>query len=196
MTNKSEKELVRTWLEAAIAGTGKSVASIAKQASVAPSTLYRTLNPNSKEILTGKNIMRVAAVTGMQPPKSNNSLEDDGFSEPEALPYTPGKTPQIDPQDLTKAEWVMNSRALEAAGILEGDILTFDLNLQPTFGDIVVAQLYSLQRSEAETVIRRYEPPYLTTATFDLKQAYTPALVDNKQALIRGTMVQLKRIRT
>lgn len=83
---------------------------------------------------------------------------------------------------------VLNSRALECAGYLPGDVLIIDRNTEAKPGDIVCARIFNWQGTGSELVFRVWEPPFLQAATFDptLRQIFT---VDNDRVLIEGVVV-------
>lgn len=120
------------------------------------------------------------------------------FDEPEASLYTAeGGEVALAVRALKAGRngidpWVLNSRGLETAGYLPGDVVMVDLNAMPRAGDVVCAQVYS--RGQAETIFRIYEEPFLVAATFDASK-FKPLLVDNARVLIRGVVTACFRER-
>ncbi|MFZ1965018.1 MAG: hypothetical protein WAU78_16410 [Roseiarcus sp.] len=69
-----------------------------------------------------------------------------------------------------------------------------DLNAEPLPGDVVCAQLYNWARSDAQTMFRLWEPPYLMPSTLDpaLRRIF---VVDNDTTMIRGVVIATVRPR-
>jgi SOS-response transcriptional repressor LexA len=191
--NDDEKQLLRRWLQAAITESKRSIPAIAKEADVAASSIYRTLDEKTPQVLSGRSLMRVAQALGVPPPTTSAPA---GFDEPEALEYDATGTENLFSLEAGHGYWIINSRALELAGVLPGDIVCVDLNTTPKHGDIVCAQLYNWERSTAETVLRCYEPPYLTAASLEKKPSYAPVLIENNNVMVRGTVIKLVRQRS
>jgi hypothetical protein len=83
--------------------------------------------------------------------------------------------------------WTVHARALECRGYLPGDTVIVDLGREPAPGDIVWAEVRSLDRSRVEVVMRIYQPPVLAAATLD-KQLQLPIVVDER-VTIKGVVL-------
>src|SRR5262249_53096305 len=84
--------------------------------------------------------------------------------------------------------WTIQTRALECLGYLPGDIVIVELGRQPAPGDVVWAQVHTVSRSDAEMVMRIYEPPILAAATLD-EQLRRPFMVDDAHVIIKGVVL-------
>lgn len=169
----------KKWLTAVAKHLNLSPSQLALNAGMAASTLTRYLNDNSGQVgLTEKTLEKIASYSGFRPgqyPGGNRA----GFSEADAVPYNATSAAEL-PSWVSLAireakggrndieAWVMKGGALDAAGVLPGDILIFDQNARARSGDIVLAQIVDYANDAAETVIRLYQPPYLITHSMRL----------------------------
>ena len=122
-----------------------------------------------------------------------------GFSESDAVPFVGqggeaariaqtadtlgGGSPGID-------VWTVKSLAMVVGGYLPGDHILVDTHQSERCkpGDVVLAQNYNHQSGTAETILRRYEPPVLVSASTD--PAHARALVvDFSNVVIRGKVI-------
>ena len=71
----------------------------------------------------------------------------------------------------------------------------FSETVPPRSGDVVAAQVYNLERGTAETKLRVYEAPFLTTRTMDPASTDRPLFVDNERVHVAGTVVRSLRVR-
>jgi lambda repressor-like predicted transcriptional regulator len=203
MQNRRDEQAA--WIRAVQAHLGVSLTELARRAKIAPSTLQRPINdPQWDGLLSDRTLAAVAEVAGLRP--FEFPARQTGFGEVEAVPF------QFDPKadaidgnidravrELTRGRngrdaWVIQSDALERSGLLPGDIVIVDLNIQPKARDIVCAQLYDWSRSKAETVFRLYEPPYLLTDSLRARPQ-KPVPVDGQDVVIRGVVDGLLRRR-
>ena len=83
-------------------------------------------------------------------------------------------------------------RAMDLAGVLAGDFLILDPELDPAPGDIVVAQIYDDEAGNAETVIRAHQPPNLVPRSTD-PRATVHSLGDNVRIVGVVTVVWRRR---
>ena len=136
----------------------------------------------------------------MTTPPNATQATPRGLAETEALPITDtdndiGRVLNALVSGRNAANpWTLNSRALEDAGYLPGDILVVDLNAQPKAGDVVCVQIYKWAEGKADTVFRIYEPPYLLAACRD-PALRRPLLVDNNHIIIKGVVTECLRRR-
>jgi SOS-response transcriptional repressor LexA len=100
--------------------------------------------------------------------------------------------------DRSSAEpWQLDTRALEAAGYLSGDIVIVDMSRKPTIGDVVCVQLHEWSKREASTIFRVYEQPYIVAAPSDpdvRSKLRKPLLIDNEHVIIKGVVTDLLRL--
>lgn len=199
----SPKDQQLAWIRAVMAHLGISANELAKRARIAPSTIQRPLNdPQWASTLSGLTLAKVAAVANLQPLEFPSRA--GGFGEPEASPFQYDKEADAIGSNIDRAvremvrgrngrdPWVVHTRLLEMSGILPGDILIVDLNMQPRPKDIVCAQIYQWAIGKADTVFRVYEPPYLLTNSGTTTR---PVPVDNQDVVIRGVVDGLIRPR-
>lgn len=186
------------WVRAVMSYLGvPSANQLAAMAGVNPANIQRPLSANYKGKFGAATIARIAAAANLRPMEFPS--RPAGMDEPEAAPFV-FETGQdaIDSnidravRELTRGRngrdpWVMRSYALEMSGILPGDVLIVDMNLQPKPKDIVCAQLFGRGGSGAETVFRVYEPPYLmaNSMRYGIQK---PVPVDGEDVVIQGVV--------
>ncbi|HML13623.1 MAG TPA: hypothetical protein VK456_09975 [Xanthobacteraceae bacterium] len=189
----------REYLRRVIEHVGKPATRIAKEIGVAASTLTRLLNApeSSTATLHARTISKLQEYSGI--PLFGG--------EPRLLPGPRGLAEDAVPFDAKAADpavsaaikaligtrqaanpWTIRTRALERIGFLPGDIVIVDLGRLPEAGDAVCAQVYDWGRSDAETVMRLYEPPFLVAASLD-EQLRRPLVVDNERVIIKGVLL-------
>lgn len=193
----------KDWLRAVASHLSVSPSELARLAGRSPSTLTRYLNDNTGEAgiseRTLADIAKAAGVAVMEFP-----YRPQGFADREAETYVfadPGVGTSTDRavRELVagrngRVAWVMRSHALELSGILPGDILVVDMNLQPRPRDIVCAQLYDWAGDRAETVFRIYQTPWLMTHAAREGPAQ-PVAVDGQAVVIKGVVTATLRAR-
>lgn len=187
------RRAVRNWLIRVKETTGLSWTQIAKAAGIATSTLTKHVNdPDHPHVLSTLSVAKIARATGLKPPDFFSGGAQT-LAEPEASPYRPDEDSDYD--RMIKAyldgrpgldPWVLTTGALKLAGYLPGDIMIVDLNATPQPHDVVCAQVYDFRAMRAETIWRRYEPPYLVAVT-DNPALLKPERDDN--AKIKGVVV-------
>ena len=203
------REDIRKWLETALQQTGETPSGLARRAGLATTTLTRFLNDPSSPMLTLRSLAKIAHVAAIQPlglPSGGHGNQARGTSlqegEAERYDWRGSQLEAVIAALIGKAEaadpWVMRGIALEAAGLLAGDLVIVDLNEKPRSGDTVCAQAYQWEAGRAETIFRIYEPPYLIAAPAGppidpgLRK---PILVDNDRVIIRGVVIASLRSR-
>ncbi|MCW5697945.1 MAG: hypothetical protein KIS96_14590 [Bauldia sp.] len=193
------------WVKAIMAHLGVTSANaLALLAGINPANIQRPLSENYKGKFGVDTIAKIAAAAKVRPMEFPN--RPSGLAEPEASQFVfdMGKD-AIDSnvdravRELTRGRngrdpWVIHSHALELSGILPGDVVIVDLNMQPHPKDIVCAQIYQWSTMRAETVFRVYEPPYLLTNSMRFGTS-KPLLVDGNEVIIRGVVDGLFRRR-
>jgi len=127
-----------------------------------------------------------------------------GFAESDAAKWMPqgqGTTPEKTIAMALGSDkpgidiWRVKSTALALAGYMPGDYMLIDTNIHgsASANDIVLAQVYDHQAGSAETLLRRYCPPVLVTASADLGHS-TAHIVDNKNVIIMGKVIASWRV--
>lgn len=186
------------WVKAVMSHMGMpSANALAVAAGVNPANIQKPLNPNYKGKFGVDTIAKIAAAAGLRPMEFPG--RPDGMNEAEAAPFIYDETADAIGANFDRAiremtrgrngrdAWVMKSFALEMSGILPGDVLIVDMNLQPRAKDIVCAQLYQWTAGRAETVFRIYEPPYLVMNSLRFGTT-KPVPVDGQDVLIKGVV--------
>ncbi len=197
------------WLQAVLQENNCGPAELARRATkkctgnekLDHSTLSKFINNKANTaVLSTGTIEKLARVSRLPPFETVLQPAIRGLAEEETTPYEyeaddyfsraieaikNGRN-GIDP-------WILNSRSLEAAGYVPGDILMVDLNAIATPGDVICAQIYD-RNGRAETVMRIFEDPFLISATLD-NSLKRPHLVDNDRVQIRGVVITSLRQR-
>ena len=201
------------WIADVVRITGKPPSQVAEEAQIAPATLTKRvrIDPETREIvvkdfehaLSAANIQKIVEAHGVTPPRSNGAREPVRGMAEDAVPFeaadrgprTRAAVEQlIDGRNAANA-WVLQSRALELAGYLPGDVLIVDLNAAPQRGDIVCAQRYDMARpGRTETIFRIYEKPYLVAAGTD-PALRRPEYDDGERIVVKGVVTDMIRPR-
>ena len=86
--------------------------------------------------------------------------------------------------------WRVSNRAMVLDGYIEGDFILVDHNVTTSTaaGRTVIAQVYDWQSGTAATLLRRYDPPVLTSASADPEDRKVH-VVDDKNVAIKGVVV-------
>lgn len=195
----------KEWLRAVARYMNLSLSDLARNSSLAASTVTRFVNDRSNKLtITEKTLDAISAYSGVAKNVMPGQKRLPGFSESEAVPYDPITEGEKLPDWANAAveamklkgngiePWIMKGWALDLLGILPGDLLFIDRNKRPKAGDIVIARLTDLATSRAETVIRRFDPPFVTTHSAKLGPS-RPEQVDDDRVTILG--VELGMIR-
>lgn len=187
----SQKSAVAAFLSGILNEEDIEIPEAAKRAGVSASTLYRIVDETDQFTPSLRTVGKIETAF-------NRSFAARGLEESEASPY---KLEQTDLDHLIREfiggrqgvdPWKLNTRAVELAGWVPGDIVVLDMNARPRSGDLVCAQVYDLEKSKAETIWRLYEPPYLVAASADRARFRTER--DDK-ALIKGVVLATFRPR-
>jgi DNA-binding phage protein len=205
MVQQEMRAAIREWVEGVLARHRVSARAAALQAGISPSTVYRALEANGSFVMSTTTLVQLAKAYGEQLPDALRPagmaavVEDEGFRE-ELTPFEGAARADAPPPAHVLApapvgHFRINNRALDLEGFLPGDLVEVDLNLPPVPGDIVCAQVYNLQRGTAETVLRKYLPPYLLTRSTDRAADLQPLYIDNQRVVLRGTVVAMHRHR-
>lgn len=186
------QEALRGWIDRILQARHWSKTRLAKEAGVAQTTITRLYDDRYDGAMNSTTVTKIARASGIAPPRSLG-LSDDmpGFREPELIPLA------IDAAEIGDGhvtEWRIAGNALVLAGYLPGDKVWVRDDIRPEHGDIVIAQVYNIETGTAETVIRIYNPPYLTTASIAVEDR-KPLIVDGERVLIRGVVIRSERRR-
>lgn len=195
------REEITIWIKDALAKSGATPSAMARHAGLATTTITRFLNDPNSPMLSLRSLAKIAHAAGIGHIPGSPTITPPllGLSESEGQPFIPNAAEsRLDRaikallnQRNAADPWVLQTRAVDALGYLEGDIVIVDLNRKPVAGDVVCAQSYNWEKAKAETIFRVYEPPYLVAATLDTALAITlrkPLLVDNDRVIIKGVI--------
>lgn len=116
-----------------------------------------------------------------------------GFSEPEVEPLKMDFARRAELRRTLPADdasiWTLR-RAVPGLALLAGDVLIVALDAPPRPGDIALANVADLQTGTAQTVIRRYLPPWLAAAG----PSEAPQPIDDEgRVAIRGVVRRVVR---
>jgi DNA-binding phage protein len=196
----SLRETIRAWLDTVIAKHGVTARKVATQSGIAPSTIYRALEVDGDFVMSTTILAKISNAFNEPMPTGMGGADRHvagraGFADQDLVAFV-GPAPDMPakPEDNHYRARVM-SDVLNLEHIRPGDVLDFDMRLEPRAGDIVVAQHYNLHRAGAETVLRVYQPPYLLTRSSNPAVDQRPMLVDNERVKIMGTFIRLVRHR-
>lgn len=186
---------INDWLRDVVEKTRIAPTRLATEIGISPSTLTRPLNePDYRSVLSTDIIAKIVAYTGLPGPKgitlSPVPAPPAGFAEPELRRIeAPANESGLSAARAGQDVWENRGVAMEMEGIMPGDHLLVDMNLAPRSNDIVIAQVYNDARGDAETVLRRYDPPFLLAAQA-VRRPPKPLLVDNDRVVIRGVVIE------
>lgn len=186
----------RAWLQSIIDSTGKTANAIATEAGISASNLHKLLKPGrAAHPLTETTKTKITRALGLSSPTDIKPAKTPAFQEPEGVPY---REPTAHPAERDAGNgrdiWVLNGLMIDLDGYLPGDFMMVDMNAVPRKGDIVVAQIYG-PGGTAETVFRKYLPPFIVASTTRRETAPDPMLVDDKNVIIMGVVVSSWRNR-
>ncbi|MBW4710711.1 helix-turn-helix domain-containing protein [Roseobacter sp. YSTF-M11] len=122
-----------------------------------------------------------------------------GFSDGDARPWTgkPGAREDVDQKARAfgggKAGidvWTVSTEVMSLGGYLSGDYILVDTHQSERCraGDIVIAQKYDWQTGSATTLLRRYEPPVLVSASASVREQRV-TVVDGQNVVIKGKVI-------
>ncbi|TCT34623.1 hypothetical protein EDC90_103317 [Martelella mediterranea] len=192
----------KAWLKAVADHMNLSLSKLALNSGMAASTLTRYFNDTTGTVgITQSTLENVAKYSGFRPGQLPGR-STSGMAEPDALPYANDNEPHPgwidaavkaakDGRNSVEA-WVMKGGALDGMGIMPGDIVLIDLGRRPKTGDIVIAQIIDPVRGTAETVMRLYQAPFITSHSMRLGPQ-RPEQVDDDRVSIAGTAIGIIR---
>ena len=122
--------------------------------------------------------------------------EAGGFAESELTPWegprrndTPDPIAALAPGAGHPTAYRLG-KAVPGFSLLKGDVVILDLKTPAKRDDIVVARIVDTDIGDAQTVLRRYLPPYLVTAT----SAEPSEIADDGDIAIMGPVVASFRL--
>lgn len=187
----------KDWLRSIAAYMNLSPSDLAVKAGLAASTVTRYLNDKSGTLtVTERTLDAIARYAGVPRNAMPGQRALPGFGESEAVPYDARQGEKLPDWVVTAIgahkgnrngvePWIMKGWALDLLGILPGDILMIDQNKRPRAGSIVCAQLTDLATGRTETVMRRFDPPYISTHSAKLGPTRAEQ-VDDDRVIIMG----------
>lgn len=189
--------VTKDWIKAVAAFMNLSLSDLAVKAGLSPSTVTRYVNDETGQLtVTDRTLDSIAHYSGIAKYVMPGQRTVPGFGESEAVPYDARQGEKL-PDWVMQAiaahkgqrngvePWVMKGWALDLLGVLPGDVLMIDQNKRPKPGNIVCAQLTDLATGRTETVMRRYEPPYIVGYSAKVGPI-RPETVDENRVIIMG----------
>jgi transcriptional regulator with XRE-family HTH domain len=201
----STPRATKDWIRAVAAYMNLSLSDLAVKSGLSPSTVTRYINDTTGKLtITERSLDAISLFTGVPKHIMPGQRSLPGLGESEAVLYDErhGELPEWVKATVAGAignrngvePWIMRSWALDLLGILPGDVLLIDRNKRPKPGDVVCAQLTDLSTGSMETVMRRYEPPFITTHSAKIGPT-RPEAVDDNRVVILGVEAGLIRPR-
>jgi len=196
-TKQGPQEAARQFIRRVLTAKKWTPNRLGREAKVSPSTVHRALNDD--RFVTGNTVLdKIAKAAGIEWSSASAPMGQPGqFGEAEATPYT--SEAEI-PAELLPADgeavWRLNTRAIELAGYLPGDLVLVRQGVDAVNGDLVCAQVYNFQQDTAETVWRIYDAPYLVARTMDPSVSTKPLTVDGERVIIWGVVIRCLRVRS
>jgi transcriptional regulator with XRE-family HTH domain len=196
----------KDWIKAVAAYLNLSLSELAVKSGLSPSTVTRYMNDNSGKLtITDRTLDAIAVFSGVAKNVMPGQQAVPGLGEGEAMPYDtqgPEKLPEWVEAAVKAAvgtrngvaAWIAKNWALDMLGVVPGDVVLIDQNKRPKPGDIVCVQLRDLATGSTETVLRRYDPPYVTTHSAKSGPS-RPEVIDDMRVSVVGVETGLIRPR-
>lgn len=193
----SEQHDTKEWIRAVARYMNLSLSDLALNSKLAASTVTRFMNDKTGRLtITDRTLEAISAYSGIPKNVLPGQRRLPGLGESEAVPYDATQDEQLPEWVLAAVNaqrgnrngvepWLMKSWALDMLGILPGDVVIIDKNRRPKAGDVVVAQLTDLATGKSEAVMRRFDPPFVMTASAKMGPA-KPEQVDDERVVILG----------
>ncbi len=193
----SQQKDTKAWIQAVAQHLNLSLSELAKSSELAPSTVTRYIYDRSGKLgISKRTLDAISAFSGVPYPTMPGQRAVGGFGAPDMVPFNSEE--QLDyPGWVTDAvklaiasrngvePWLIKSRALDMLGYLPGDVVLIDQNKRPKSSDIVCAQVTDLATGSSQTVIRRYEPPFIVAHSAKMGPQ-RPEMVDDERVTIIG----------
>ncbi|WP_143029599.1 hypothetical protein [Bradyrhizobium brasilense] len=189
----------RKYLRDVLKKLGKKPTPFAKEIGVAPSTLTRVYNgeDGAKGTLRATTLARLESASGIAAPTAE--LPEGERPQAQRLPDAVPFIAKSADSELARAireltggrnsieAWTIQSRALECAGFLPGDVVLIDLSAISRAQDAVLAMDFR-GGGEGSALTRIHEPPYLVTATLEPGNR-KPLEVDDEWVIVKGVIL-------
>lgn len=197
-----ERARILEWVEYLRVRTGQSLSELADGAGLSNNTLTR-LKQRESALLDALSVRMLCEYTGLPGPELYKLGHNAGFAEEaERFDLKDKSADEISRRFVALAlegrpnasSWVLKTRAIEALGYMQGDIVIVDATVKPRAGDAVCAQVYDLRTGTAEIVFRIFEAPYLVALNAD-PQLRKPLLIDDERVIVMGTVTESLRRR-
>jgi hypothetical protein len=167
------------------------IGEIGEKAHLNPSTIYRWLDPKKTNAPSSTSLRKIRAAFDLEAPRAQ--LRSTGLSERELAKYEgPPLGEELKYEDLNQTRFVLQSRALDMLGLMQGDIVLIDLKARPKSGDVAYVQIYSPDGS-AETKLRLLRGDFLYTRSFDPTIFEAPIYHDGDRVVLKGKLVRSLR---
>ena len=196
---KSQRE-TKEWIAAIARHMNLSASQLALSAGMAASTVTRFLNDRTEKVtITQASIEKLAQFSGFRPyqfpgrHKAGGDPDAVAF-EAEARDYPPWvQGTFLHYGDSGISGWIMKGAALDALGILPGDVVVIDAHKRPKAGDVVLAEVRDALTGQSEFVLRFCMPPFILTHSMRLGPQ-RPEQVDDDRVSIIGVSAGLIRV--
>jgi transcriptional regulator with XRE-family HTH domain len=186
----------REYLKRVLEHMGMKPTPLAKAAGVSASSLVRLLKEDSTSTLHARTLSKLekfsgislSAVVDAPPAPGLRGLAEEAVSfDAESADPAVSDAIRALVANREAVPRTIRTRALECLGYLPGDTVIVELGRRPEPGDVVWAQISNVGRSDAEMVMRIYEPPILAAATLD-ERLRRPFMLDAR-VTIKGVVL-------
>jgi transcriptional regulator with XRE-family HTH domain len=185
------QERYRQWIELICETDSVTATEIAKRIGASPSTITRQIKPGWTRKPSLDVLRRISTIFKVSiPPELIGGTETQNFVEPDVNPLKP-EFDSAESWNTNLSDWTVRSHSLAAMGCIPGDYIRCDASITPVSGDIVLAQIFRIGQSGADTVMRLYMPPFLVAAELG-SPTIAPINIDTSGRLmaIIGTMIK------
>ena len=167
------------------------IGDIGERANLNPSTIYRWLDPSKTNAPSTTSLRKIRAAFDLDSPRPGG--RPTGFAEQELARYDgPPLEGELKYDNPNQTRFVLQTRALDMLGLMQGDIVLVDLTAKPKSGDIAYVQIYSPDGS-AETKLRLLRGDFLYARSFDPTIFETPIYHDGDRVVLKGKLVRSLR---
>lgn len=186
------REEARRLVDAIRARYRIDIPEIAERARVSPSTIYRWFDDSFTHSPGATTIRKIATAFNMLAAPAGAA---GGLAAPEVQLLSMDQLPKGLQLGNSEDCWLVQSRVLDLAGYMPGDLLIVDHSVQPVPGDAVVAVLHEFGAKGPEHRLRLFRAPYLMAKTTDPAVDEEPFYVDGRRVAIMGVVTKTLRIR-
>jgi hypothetical protein len=185
------KRLFALWLVENLERTGHSQNKLARLMGCSPSTVNRWVDPDDGTSPGWDNVIALATMFGNQPPGFAAQDHATGMAEDGLRMIA---QPETDDWNGNITEWAVKDASMQVMGYMAGDMVRADARIKPEDGDVVVANLYSVNGQTATTALRVFKAPgYLLPATSNATEFSVHEV--GKTGAIFGTVFESRRTR-